>query len=193
MRVRLIAVLAVLSLVALACSNSSDTASSTSTTGGSSGGTGGEPARRDQGHDPRRRGGVQDQHPQRPVRVRVRRGQGVLQHGQHRGRHLQAQARAGLRARRPDGPEPAAGRGAPGAGQRVCSATRSRRSFLFSGAQTLADQKDPDVRLEHQRRVHRHPTLFFGSNFGAPRLGCVGSVQPFVASSSAERRSGVLA
>ena len=64
--------------------------------------------------------------------------------------------------------------------------------FLFSGAQTLADQKIPTFGWNINTEYTGHPTLF-GSNYGALCLGCVGSVQPFVAKQLGKKKIGVLA
>ncbi len=190
MRVRLIAVLAVLSLVALACSNS-DKTSSTSTTGGSSSGT------------------AVDQPGVTKDTIRV--GGVVSKTNALNGPYASAfdgvkayfdmvNSQGGIYNRKLELVAERDDQMASNqqeveallAQDNVFAVDPIATIFLFSGAQTLADQNIPTFGWNINTEYTGHPTLF-GSNYGALCLGCVGSQQPFVAKLLGKKKIGVLA
>jgi ABC-type branched-subunit amino acid transport system substrate-binding protein len=62
----------------------------------------------------------------------------------------------------------------------------------FTGAQALVDAKTPTFGWNINAEFTGQPNMF-GSNYGALCLGCVGSVQPFVAKQLGKKKIGVLA
>ena len=64
--------------------------------------------------------------------------------------------------------------------------------FSFSGAQTLVDENIPTFGWNINDEFTGHPNMF-GSNYGALCLGCVGSLQPFIAKQLGKKKIGVLA
>jgi len=192
MRVRLIAVVAVLSLVALACSNSDDKSSSTSTSGGgtSSGTTVDQPGVT---KDTIRVGGVVSKTnalngPYASAFDGVKAYFNMVNSkGGIYGRKLElVSERDDLMAQNQQEVE------ALLAQDNVFAVAPIATIFLFSGAQTLADQNIPTFGWNINTEYTGHPTLF-GSNYGALCLGCVGSAQPFVAKQLGRKKIGVLA
>lgn len=192
MRVRLIAVLAVLSLVALACSNSSDKSTSSTTSGG---GTGGGTAVAQPGvtKDTIRVGGVVSKTnalngPYASAFDGVKAYFNMVNSkGGIYNRKLElVSERDDLMAQNQQEVE------ALLAQDSVFAVDPIATIFLFSGAQTLADQKIPTFGWNINTEYTGHPTLF-GSNYGALCLGCVGSQQPFVAKQLGKKKIGVLA
>jgi ABC-type branched-subunit amino acid transport system substrate-binding protein len=192
MRVRLIAVLAVLSLIALACSNSDDKADSTTTSGGgtTSGSTVDQPGVT---KDTIRVGGVVSK--TNALNGPYASGfDGVKAYfdmvnsqGGIYGRKLElVSERDDLMAQNQQEVE------ALLAQDNVFAVLPIATIFLFSGAQTLADQDIPTFGWNINTEWTGHPT-FFGSNYGALCLGCVGSAQPFVAKQLDRKKIGVLA
>jgi branched-chain amino acid transport system substrate-binding protein len=192
MRVRLIAVVAVLSLVALACSNSDDKSSSTTTSGGgtNSGTTVDQPGVT---KDTIRVGGVVSKTnalngPYASAFDGVKAYFNMVNSkGGIYGRKLElVSERDDLMAQNQQEVE------ALLAQDNVFAVAPIATIFLFSGAQTLADQNIPTFGWNINTEYTGHPTLF-GSNYGALCLGCVGSAQPFVAKQLGRKKIGVLA
>lgn len=192
MRVRLIAVLAVVSLIALACSNASDDKSdSTSTTaGGSDSATVDQPGVTD---DTIRVGGVVSKTnalngPYASAFDGVKAYFDMVNsQGGIYGRDLElVSERDDLMAQNQQEVE------ALLAQDNVFAVAPIATVFLFSGAETLADQSIPTFGWNINTEYTGKPTLF-GSNYGALCLGCFGSPQPFVARELGKKKIGVLA
>ena len=192
MRVRLIAVLAVLSLVALACSNSDDKTSSTSTSGG---GTSGGTTVDQPGvtKDTIRVGGVVS-------KTNALNGPYASAFDGVKAYFNMVNSQGGIYNRKLDLVSERDDQMASNqqeveallAQDNVFAVAPIATIFLFSGAQTLADQNIPTFGWNINTEYTGHPTLF-GSNSGALCLGCVGSQQPFVAKQLGKKKIGVLA
>jgi ABC-type branched-subunit amino acid transport system substrate-binding protein len=192
MRVRLIAAVAVLALVFAACSNSDDKAGDSSTTSG--GGGGGSPSSQPGvTSDTIRVGGVVS-------KTNVLNGPYASAFDGTKAFFDMVNSKGGIYGRKLELVSERDDQ--MGQNQQQVQAMLSQDNVFaalpmativsFTGAQDLIDANVPTFGWNINTEFTGHKNMF-GTNYGALCLGCVGSLQPFIAKQLGKKRIGVLA